>query len=292
MGIGARAIALGDVGAALPGSAYGIYYNPASLPYLERMTAVGSYSFLALDRQLHFVGFATALHPESSAGGEALSAGLGVGWISAGSGDIDGRDADGNSIGVFSQSENAFSFSFALGLTERFALGFSPKVLYSFFPDLTSDESLSSTRLGFDAGVMANPWRSLWLGAQARHINAQYRWDTSTLWGEEGTAQTDKFPRIYRAGASYDFPFGLLLAGDFETSDQDDHQLHFGTEYTLGDPDDYLISLRAGYDDQDFAVGLGAGFQRAGVRFQLDYAYQIQDIPVNDSQALSFSASF
>ncbi|RJP74146.1 MAG: hypothetical protein C4524_13225 [Candidatus Zixiibacteriota bacterium] len=292
MGLGARNLALGDAGTALPGNGWGIYYNPASLPFLQDPTVLTSYSHLSLDRHLNFVGFAAPLKPPVGEGQRPLTAGLGVGWINAGPGEIEGRDSDGNPIGAFEQGENAFYFSFALKLSDRFAAGFSPVVLHNSFPDLTDGESLSSTRLGFDAGLLVNPWRGLTLGAQARHINAQYRWDTSTLWGESGSTVTDKFPRIYRFGAAYAFDFGLLLVGDYETSDQDDNQIHMGGEYTLQNIEPYDLSLRAGYDDEDYALGLGFGFPVWKVRGQLDYVYQIQEVPPFDTQVISFSVSF
>jgi hypothetical protein len=292
LGLGARALAMGDVGVGIPGSGYGIYYNPASLPYLERMSLLTSFSFLPLDRQLNFVGVALPLHPPAGRVGEVLTAGVGLGWIGANSGDIDARDSDGYQIGTFSNSENAFYFSFALRLSQLLSVGFSPVVFYNTFPDLTQDEALKSTRLGFDAGVMIHPLPRLHLGAQARHINAQYRWDTSTLYGDDGTTQTDNFPRIYRIGASYQMDVGLLLAGDFETSDQDDHQIHAGAEYTFAGFDPYSFSLRAGYDDEDLAFGLGIGFAVWKLRGQLDYAYQLQDVPPYDAQIISFSVSY
>jgi hypothetical protein len=292
MGLGARALAMGDVGVALPGSGYGIYYNAASLAHLQKLTAMASYSQLALGRRLNFVGFAAPLHPASVRPGESLSAGLGVGWINSGAGTLDGYDSDGNPSGTFSQSENAFYFSFALRLMDKVSLGFSPTILYNTFPKLTPSESLSSTTLGFDAGILVNPWRDLYLGAQARHINAKYRWDTGTLLGQSGTVTEDHFPRIYRLGASYDFPFGLLVAGDFETSDQQDSKMHLGAEYTLPNVSPYSLSLRGGYDDQDYAMGLGFGFNLWKVRGQLDYAYQIQSVPPWNSQVVSFGVNF
>jgi len=65
MGLGARALALGDVGVAIPGDGYGLYYNPATLPYLKERALLTTYTYLALDRHLNFVGFALPLHPPS-----------------------------------------------------------------------------------------------------------------------------------------------------------------------------------------------------------------------------------
>lgn len=292
MGLGARALAMGDVGVAVPGDGYGMYYNPASLPYLTERSLLTTYTYLSLDRHLNFIGYAMPLHPPAKGTSNPLSAGLGVGWISAGTNDIDGRDMDGNHIGYFKNSENAFYFAFALRLSNQVAIGFAPKILYNGFPDLTEDETLSSARLGFDAGILVNPINRLYLGAQARHINAQYRWDTTTIWGDDGTTTTDEFPSLYRFGASYLFDFGLMLAGELETGDQDDNQVHVGAEYTYLDMKPYSFILRAGYDDQDLALGFGFGFMVLQLRGQLDYAYQIQNVPPYDSQVISFSVNF
>ena len=295
MGLGARDLAMGDVGTAVPGNPYGIYYNPASLPFLQKKTALATYNYLSLDRRFHFIGFASPLHPPAGHEGEKLSAGVGVGWINANSGDIDGRDRDGYPIGTFSNSENAFYFSFALRLMDYLSVGLTPVILYNSFPDLSQGESLSSTRLGFDAGILVNPYPNLFLGAQARHINAQYRWDTSTLWGQDGTTIVNKFPQIYRIGAAYCLESvlpGLMIAGDFETSDQEDQQFHIGVEWVVHSFEPYLFAFRAGYDDQNPAFGLGFGFSIWKLAGQLDYVYQIQEIPPWDTQVISFAVSF
>ncbi len=292
MGLGARALAMGDVGAALAGDGYGIYYNPASLPYLKKKTFLSTYNYLALDRHLNFVGFAAPLKPPAAQEGETLNAGVGLGWINAGPGELEGRDSDGNPIGTFDYADNAFYFSFALRLAQKVSVGFSPVLVYGSFPDLTEGESLYSTRLGFDAGILVNPWGQLFLGMQARHINAQYRWDTSTIWDQNGTTRVDKFPRIYRFGASYTFDFNLLVTGEYETSDQNDNQVHLGAEYTYDALYPYVFHLRGGWDDGNPAFGFGVGFDVWKVRGQLDYAYQIQEVPPFDSQVISFSVGF
>ncbi len=292
MGLGARDLAMGDVGVAIPGNGYGIYYNPASLPYLEKRTALTTYTYLALDRQLNFVGFASPLHPPAAQPGKKLSAGVGVGWISAGTGDLVGRNNSGGITGEFDYFDNAFYFAFALRLADRVSVGFAPKILYSYFPDLTENESLTTSRLGFDAGILVNPVDRLYVGVQVRNVNAQNRWDTSTIYGSDGTTTTEKFPQIYRFGASYIFDFGLLATAELETSDYEDNQIHAGLEYTYLELVPYAFSLRAGYDDSDLAFGFGAGFDVWKVRGQLDYAYQIQDVPPFDSQVISFAVSF
>ncbi|MEJ2052065.1 MAG: hypothetical protein P8Y60_19910, partial [Calditrichota bacterium] len=79
LGLGARAIAMGNAQVATADNGFGFYYNPAALPYLQKLSANFSYSFLSLDRRFAYVGLSTPIKPE---------AGLSIGWIFSGVGDL------------------------------------------------------------------------------------------------------------------------------------------------------------------------------------------------------------
>ena len=113
MGFEARTKALGDAFTAVPEGAVAGIYNPATLPNLNSRQAILSTSFLPLDRNLNYIGFAMPIRPKLKSGGKAqpLEAGLAVGWINAGVDNIDGRDRSGNHTGDLSNSENAFFMS-------------------------------------------------------------------------------------------------------------------------------------------------------------------------------------
>ena len=58
MGLGARALGMGNTGVACSNNGFASYYNPAALPYLPGRHLSLTYYFLSLDREFHYAGFA------------------------------------------------------------------------------------------------------------------------------------------------------------------------------------------------------------------------------------------
>ena len=76
MGFEARTKALGDAFTAVPEGAVAGIYNPATLPNMNTRQAILSTSFLPLDRNLNYIGFAMPIRPKTNGEGEApLNAG-------------------------------------------------------------------------------------------------------------------------------------------------------------------------------------------------------------------------
>ncbi|MFZ0389039.1 MAG: hypothetical protein WAN36_01165, partial [Calditrichia bacterium] len=86
LGLGARAISMGNAQTATPEHPLGFFYNPAGVPFLEKRAAAFSYNFMSLDRRFLFAGFSTPLKPH---------AGVSVGWIYSGVGDLRSYDSRG-----------------------------------------------------------------------------------------------------------------------------------------------------------------------------------------------------
>ncbi|RMD94549.1 MAG: hypothetical protein D6813_02060 [Calditrichaeota bacterium] len=273
IGVGARAKAMGDAYTALARGIETSYYNPAGLPLLQHAEFMASFRVLALDRRFTFLGFGVPIHPKIEKGEEgAIDGAFAISWIQARVGDIDGRDSDGRSIGEFSNSENAFIFSFALNPVPALAFGLSVKVLLNRFPDIgINGQTLSSTGVGFDFGVLLRPTDWLSLGIAIKDINSKYRWNTDKLYGEDGSEVFNKFPKILRLGTAVKVPKirDLTLAFDFEDSEELDARLHFGAEKIFKEG----IVLRAGLDDQSITAGAGYQFDFLGKTSQLNYAF-------------------
>ena len=274
MGIGARAKALGDAYTALPSGSVVSLYNPAALTKLTNREATLSSSILPLDRRLDYVGFAMSLHPkvdeDEQGAGRALDAGFALGWVHAGVNNIDGRDANGKHIGNFSNSENAFYFSFALSPHKMISVGLNAKVLYNRFPMLKDDnKALSATGFGMDIGLLAAPINGLTLGLAVRDYSSKYSWNSEGLW-DRATSTVDKFPRIFRAGAAYQVPGDwLLLVFDAEDSYDQDPRYHFGAEFKLNQ----VGALRLGWDHDALTAGFGVVVPKTKDRLVLNYAF-------------------
>ncbi|RMG21082.1 MAG: hypothetical protein D6732_27655, partial [Methanobacteriota archaeon] len=56
IGLGARALAMGNAQVASANTGYGLYYNPAALPNVVNKRFSASYSNMSLDRKFNFIG--------------------------------------------------------------------------------------------------------------------------------------------------------------------------------------------------------------------------------------------
>jgi hypothetical protein len=271
MGIGSRAQALGDAFSAIPEGAIAGIYNPALLPHLAHRQLSLSYGHLPLDRSTSYVGFAQPLQPKQGEDGTGLlKAGFSLAWLRAGVNNIDGRDLSGNSIGTFSNSEDAFYFSFAMAPLPKFSIGLSAKVLYNRMPGLANDNSaITSKGFGIDIGAYFSPYKDISLGLVLRDNNSKYTWNTDKLW-DRGTSTTYQFPRVLRAAAAYRIPQKwLLVIAELEDSKEQNPRYHMGAEFSYAD----VGAVQIGLDDSRPCFGLQFGANVFSRRTTLNYAY-------------------
>lgn len=203
MGSGAYSVSMGNATAALRSPSATGYDNPALPPFQPRRYGAASAAFLTLDRRFNSVLFAQQLKP---------TAGISLGVIAAGVGNIDGRNKDGVHTETYSTSENLFFLSFGLKVERDLAIGVTPKILYySLF------NSVSSTTLGFDVGAVYLLTDELTVAVLFQDLGSKYKWDTSRLYGVDGNSTTDQFPIRNRFGISYQSAdLGLIVSAEIE----------------------------------------------------------------------------
>lgn len=234
MGFSARGIGMGNAMTAVTEGELVGYYNPAVLPFGTSRTVTAAFSILTLDRRLNFLSYSQPVHP---------SAGISAGVINSGVGAIDGRDADANPTGMLHTSENLFFLSFANRFQSRLTLGITLKLLYHH---LYTD--VSTTNVGIDFGGVFQLSDELRVGATVRDINAEYKWDSSELYGQSGNTTKEPFPLLTTVGASCRLPDSIgTVAADVEFSDRSTIIARIGAEVFLT-PE---VRVRAGLDRID-----------------------------------------
>ena len=295
MGFGARGIALGN---ALVADAFGqgsAYYNPALAPYAERQSLSGTVAILSHDRRLEFLQFATPLEPR---------AGIAAGVIHASVSEIDGRDNSGYHTDYYSTNEFAFFLGFGIQVVDNVSIGTNVQVYRSdYFDGL--DPVIG---LGIDVGTLWQASDRLQVGLAIEDLLAQYAWDTSSIYGQQGRTNTDNFPRRLRLGTAYAFPnqqirlFAEAAAGirtaeerrpvvdtfqgePIETIESEDRsrvdaRLRFGAEYGIAEP----LTLRAGIDRVG-AQPAGQAVPSAGFMI----AHDIGQLSLEADYALAFT---
>ncbi len=242
MGFGARGMGMGNaMTAVVSGDVIG-YYNPAVIPLAEYRNASGSFGLLSLDRSLNFIGFTQTLPPD---------AGVSAGLINAGVSNIDGRDADGEQTGIMKTTEGQVFLGFGLKFISGFSFGVNLKILYyHLYTDFTS------VTAGLDFGAMYRVNNSLSFGLTVKDINSKYKWDSTTLYSDQGTTSEDNFPLLITGGGAYLLPDSLgLVSAEIEVSNVKTSILRVGVEI----PVIRELTLRGGVDRIDLKdKGAGA----------------------------------
>ncbi len=272
LGIGARALSLGNAYVATPFDVSAIYWNPAGLDHIQYRQASMFYTNLLVGTNYYFLGY---VHPTINIGS------FGVGVIGYSLGDIDIVDEQNIKSGVKSASEELFIFSYGRNLPWNLSVGMNLKIQHQNYLGFTA------TGIGTDLGVLyrpdfTNPLLSgLSVGMLIQNLVGPRM--------KAGT-ETDIIPVNFRIGLAKPFfmtewgpQFTIFM--DLEQGENVPLKFHAGTEYVFQNK----AMLRVGMNNNQFSFGAGAVFDR----FQLDYSYgKFAENEISASHRISFSIRF
>lgn len=254
MGLGARSLSMGNTGIASSFDGFATFYNPAILPYLSEKHFALTYYFLSLDREFHYAGVSLPLKP---------SGGVAISWIHAGVSDIQGRTFSGAPDEKYETGEDAILLSFSNSFSPKFSIGITFKILQHSLLDIKGNG------LGFDVGLILKPIHRLTFGVQLKDITSSYNWNTQDIFTEKGGSYSDEFPQILKIGIAVQANSRMLMAADFEVSDKENVEIHFGAEYNYNN----FIYLRAGINGNTPTIGGGLAYDFLGdTDTNLDYS--------------------
>jgi hypothetical protein len=295
MGFGARGIGMGNAMSAVTEGNLVSYYNPALTVFQDRNSFQTSYSILSLDRSLNFVNFTRkfdfysskdSLKPKSTAG-------LSIGIINAGVSKIDGRDGDGAQTGSLLTSDNQFFLGLANRFSEKVSAGVAFKLYY-----YKLYQQITATAFGIDFGILYRINEHFNISLMISDLNSKYKWDSSPLYGTDGTTTENKFPLVKKVGLSYyNKESKILLSAEFESSNAGTNIIRAGAEYNIIEK----LFFRAGFDqynlsNSDWPVKPSAGFsyfkQFGTVVIGVDYAFMIEQYSPSDRHIIGLSINF
>ena len=292
VGLGARALAMGNAQVATADNAFGFFYNPAALSTLEKKEFALSYSNMSLDRKFNFVGFSLPLPP---------SAGASIGWINSGVGNLRAYNSSGEDVGAIDNGLNALYASFALKIVslvqadsqmmnvspDLISLGVSVKFLRENIDD-NEDFNYKGAGFGVDVGLLLKPHRNFTIGYQVKDLNSSLKSNTNDLF-DRGSDLPNKFPLTQKVGLFYKTPLKwAAVAYDFEWSNKGAKKHHAGLELTSK-----IATGRLGYDDSRVTFGGGLKFQAfKQTHMVLDYAFLNSVIDEGVSHVFSWQFLF
>jgi len=263
IGVGARALGMGEAFAAVSNDASALYWNPAGIARMKRPEIVFNHTNWVADINEEFLGYS---HPLGSSGtvGAHLTL-LTMGSMQATTVDDPTtleREDEGEGLPKFSASDLSAGVTYARNFTDKFSLGFTMKFVREAIWEM------SSSGMGFDVGTLYNTgWRSVRLGMAmanfgpdmkfgGRNLDANLKFSNwpSSYDGQPYTVKSTPYPMplSFRVGVAFEpintKPHRLTLATDLSHPNDGTEKFNMGAEYTWND----FASLRTGYKyDQD-----------------------------------------
>ncbi len=251
IGVGAKAMGMGESQVAATDDLYASYWNPAGLARLEQPQLAFMHNEWFAGINHEFVGFALPIGTSSTIGASAN-------FLSFG--ELQGRDRDGNETAIFRPYDLALILSYARSFGDALAFGANAK----FLREQIADESGSGIAFDF-GGLYTFQTLPLSLGFNAQHIGPRVKFVEDAF----------GLPFTFRLGAAYKpWSDALTLTMDIIRPSDNDIAAGVGAGYTIGN----ILQLRTGYkyrlggNDLGATSGLTGGFGLTLRRFQIDYA--------------------
>ncbi len=291
LGVGAKALGMGNANVALSDDAYGFYWNPSGLAFLNNFQAASMHTdlFSSMEQQ----NFISAAMPVFGGVTVALS------WVRLSIDDIpryrdvnlrasdryDGSNAlTEGPIGYFSSSDDAFVLSFAkyqrvmvdLGWQYfEFPIDFGYGLNFKMINESIDDKKGSG--IGIDLGLLvkielSNVFNDENYGDLMFGLNAQDIAETKITW-DTASKRKDTIDRNFKFGFAYRQPLNFIntqFTIAFDIDSRYDGANHLGGEFLY----DSLIALRLGSNESNFTTGAGLYIWK----LRIDYAYQGHDL--------------
>jgi hypothetical protein len=248
LGVGARAIAMGEAYGALSDDASGIYYNPAGIAFGETNEVTVMHKQWAFGTATEFLGSTVHASPFT----------FGFGFNSTNVNGIEIRQQPGPAQGTFGLRDLAISATASWRIDTNLSLGATAKFLYE---KIYVDESNGAA---FDFGVRYQYSHSLAFAIAVSNLGSMSKLVSDPI----------TLPTVFRGGVSFFSPlnddFSATIASDLLKVVHDNGvRIHAGGEISYRS----LLAIRTGYqigyDAKSFSAGLGVRYSL----LQFDYAF-------------------
>jgi hypothetical protein len=267
MGVGARAVGMGEAFVAAGGDATALYWNPAGIAELRGGHIALMHNEWFQDVRFEYLGAVLGR------GSHALGFSFAFNTV----GEIERRvKASDEPLDTFSSHDMAVAMSYARKMSPSWNLGLSLKALYE---KIYLDDAWG---WALDMGFLYHPpVEGLTAGGSLLNL------------GPKMKLRSEKFslPTIYKLGLNYSpdrfhFQGGkATLAMDVSKPTDNKLRIHWGGELLLMDRFALRSGYQVGYDEKGISAGLGV---RQG-RFGIDYAFVPYSSDLGETHRISLA---
>lgn len=287
LGVGARALGMGEAYTTQAEDASAAYWNPAGLANMSKNEVIINHFDYIADIYFDYAGIAIPVEGLGTFGASVSR--LGMPDIERTTEMFPNGNGEKVSAGSF-----MFGVSYAKALTDRFAFGANIKYI---------NENIwhsSASSFAFDVGILYKTmFRNLRIGMSISNFGGDMQMDGRDLAIQHdvrpgfegndpnipGSLETDKFPlpMVFRVGVSANIAedffsmtdYDWIVSVDAVHPNDNNEYLNLGTEVRLFD----MVSLRAGFrelllTEREGGLTFGFGLQQTfmNMDFRLDYA--------------------
>ncbi|OIO01513.1 MAG: hypothetical protein AUJ51_08280 [Elusimicrobia bacterium CG1_02_56_21] len=256
--VGARAAAMGGAYTAISEEASAIYWNPAGLVQIPKLSAVFMRAQYLEEISYQYAAYAHRLSYDSVLAGSVLLTDIGS---------ITQTDISGNTLGSFTPRDQVFTLSYSKAILEfsdkdiDVSVGVSAKYLKSTIVDTASSYAADLGIMTYNFGDI--PYR---LAVTATNMGGGLTYDK----------ESNPLPLTFKLGAAVN-PFrNMLIATDVVFPKQNKPNILFGAELATTPNELTRLCVRAGLNAQQMRDGLGGFSMGVGATlhfFSLDYAF-------------------
>ncbi|MEW6095617.1 MAG: PorV/PorQ family protein [bacterium] len=253
IGVGAKAVAMGEAFSSLADDISTVYWNPAGLIQLTKPEISTMYNDWFEGIGHGFLGFGFPTSRKKAIGFSIIH--LGVGDI-PGYTEID--DTHYESTGNFSARDTAFAFTYATILTDVISLGVNIKGI------VQKIENEEASSFAIDLGQLYQPpIEGLTLSVVLQNVGPRIKY----------SVEGDKLPLTLKFGSAYRVGVQpMTITCDLTKPVDNNWKINLGMEVWFKD----LIALRGGFNSQvfkDLGTGITCGFGFSLKHYQVDYAF-------------------
>lgn len=272
IGVGARAIGMGESYVAVSNDAEALYWNPAGITLFDKSAVFFAHNEWLIDTQLEYAGIVYHL-------GGGNSIGAAITYLHT-EDMVETTELQPFGTGrTFGFSDFLIGITYARRMTSKFSFGVTTKFMQETIAELNMRAVL------FDLGTYYNTgWKSTRFAVTVTNFGQDMSpsgtlrvTDLNNQTTEVNTFQSFAPPILFRIGIAGEVVDNEVhrLTSTVQLNHPNDNaeNLNFGMEYWWQD----RLALRGGYKtaqaEESFSVGMGLHFPITMADFRLDYAF-------------------
>ncbi len=303
IGMGARAVGMGSSFVAVADDPSAMFWNPAGILKLEGTQIMFEHNYWFAGISLNYFAATKNLGEYGAIGFSVTNSDVGDIEVTT----VERPEGDGQ---TFTQRDFALSVTYAIQFTDKFLIGFNPKLVRETL------WNTSATGIAIDIGILyETPFDGFSLGMAITNFGTKVKlegnttqvlYDPDIYTGGNNSRipvnlSTDEFemPLNYRVGISYKYLMddNSKLVANIEAAHPNSNyeSVNLGTEYSFHD----FLYLRGGYeslflDNSEKGMSLGAGIKYLVIgNLWTTFNYSYSDFGrLNNVQRVSINLNF